>query len=335
MKARISKDRPQLRQPDGIPGLPPPQKTVWTGTGGTLLLIHAILAMLAVLLRRAWPPFDSLVGAATLNAYVVGGLIMQGGLILLPTLLVMMTNPVPPAELLGGKARAGSLILAFTAGIPAAVVFLGLNNLVVYGLVKSGIRLPAAIAAFDAGGNLFDRPLPVLLLILLVSVLIPALIEELMFRGVIMASLMSGGATASAMIWQAAAFAVFHGDPLFLLPPFLAGLLLALIRRSSDSLLPAILAHLSLNLSLLALAPLLPKLTAEYLASSGAQPLSLLYASLIAAFVAAVALVPLLVLIASQPVKQPAHIRLHLWPADWKFALAFLLLIATIVVEFN
>jgi len=335
MKSRISKHEPLLRQPDGVPGLPGPDSPSWTGLGGTLLLIHAILAMTAVLLRRSWPPFDGLVGDSTLNAYVLSGLIMQGGLIFLPTLLIIITRRVSSGDILGGKAKAGSLILSLTAGIPAAVVFQGLNNLLIYGLVRSGIRLPAASAAFDAGSSLFSRPLPVLLLIIMISVLIPSLVEELMFRGVILASLTSGGATASAIILQAAAFAVFHGEPLFILPPFLAALLLALIRRNSDSLLPAILMHISLNFSLLALAPLLPTLTVDYLSTGGNESLSLLYASLIAAFVAAVALVPLIVLITSQPARRPAHARLHFWPADWKFALAFLLLIATMIVEFN
>lgn len=335
MRTQTSTSKPLLRQPDGIPGLPPAGNPPWTGLGGTLLLLHSILALLAVLLRRAWPPFDMFVGAATLNAYVISSLIMQGGLILIPTVLIIWFGRIKPDEISGSKARAGSLILALTAGIPAAVVFQGLNNLLIYALVKSGIRLPAATAAFADNSNLLAKPLPVLLLIVLASVIIPALIEELMFRGVILASLSSGGATLSAILLQAFAFALFHGDPLFLLPPFLAGWLLALVRRSSLSLLPSILMHLSLNLSLLALAPLLPTLTAEYVSAASSESFSLLYASLIAAFVAAVALVPLIVLITSQSPRQARPPRWQIWPADWKFALAILILVATMVVEFN
>jgi len=335
MRTRRLTVKPLLRQPDGIPGLPPAGSPPWTGPAGTLLLLHSVLALLAVLLRRAWLPFDALVGAATVNAYVISSLIMQGGMIFIPTILIIWFGRIQPSEISGGKARAGSLILALTAGIPAAVVFQGLNNLLIYALVKSGIRLPASSTAFDDSSNLLAKPLPVLLLIVLVSVIIPALVEELMFRGVILASLSSGGATISAVLLQAAAFALFHGDPLFLLPPFLAGWLLALVRRSSLSLLPAILMHLSLNLSLLALAPLLPTLTAEYASAASSGSFSLLYASLIAAFVAAVALIPLIVLITSQTPRQTRQARWQIWPADWKFALAILILVATMVVEFN
>lgn len=325
-----------VRQPEGIPGLPGPDAGSWNGIAGTLLLIHAALALLAVLLQRAWPLFRQLVSSESLSSYVTGSLIMQGGLIFLPTVLVIVTGRLPASSLLGGKARSGSLILAFTAGIPAAVVFQGMNNLLIYALAKSGVQLPVSVPVYDAtGGDLFGRPLPVILVVVLISAIIPGLVEELMFRGVILASLSSAGAAASAVIWQAAAFALFHGDPLFILPPLFAGLLLAHIRRCSDSLLPAMLAHISLNFSLMALAPLLPQLTAEYLTGSSSEASSLLYASLIAAFVSAVALVPLIVLIGHLQGRRPEHGRLHFWPGDWKFVLAFAVLIVTMIIEFN
>lgn len=321
--------------PSGIPGLPQPAGRAWQGVAGTLLLLHAALALAVVLLRRSWPALNRLVSGSTLQSFALGGILMQGALILLPTILVITAGKLPATSLLGGKARAGSLILAFTAGIPAAVVFQGMNNLLVYFLIKSGISLPQpALASLVSGTDLFQRPWPAIVMITLVSVVMPGLIEELMFRGVILASFSSAGATASAVFWQAAAFAVFHSDPLFLLPPFLAGLLLALIRRRSDSLLPAILAHMSLNFSLLAIGPLLPRLTSQYLVHGSGQANSLLYASLIAACVAAVAFVPLLILISHLQVRRPEpDRRLHIWPADWKFGLAFAVLIATMMVE--
>ena len=327
---------PQIRQPGGVSGLPEPAVQPCTGAAGLLLLAHAGLTLAVVLLQRCWPQLDRLVGGHTLQAMVLGGVLMQGGLILLPTVLTILACRLPTLGVTGGKPRSGSLILAFMIGIPAAVLFQGLNNLLIYGLGKGGVALPAptSTTGFDSG-SIFRLSWPVLALVLLTSVVMPGLIEELMFRGVILSALRSGGAVLSAIVWQAAAFALFHADPLFLLPPFLAGLMLAAIRVSSDSLLPAMLAHMSLNFSLLAISPLLPRLTAQYLLSGGSQANSLLYASLIAACVAAVAFVPLLVLIRHQPAQpQESAARLHFWPADWKFALAFLVQIATIILEY-
>jgi membrane protease YdiL (CAAX protease family) len=337
MRIRQSAEKPLLRQLAGVNGLPDPIVRPWPGLAGTLLLVHALLALLAVLLRLAWPPLQQLVGDGTLFAFVISGVLMQGVLILLPTVLVILGGHIPTASLLGGKPRAGSVILAVTAGIPAAVVFQGMNNLLIYGLVKSGIHLPEPSASgVAAGDNLFSQSWPIIVLVLLISVIMPGLIEELMFRGVILSAFSSTGAGAAAILWQAAAFAVFHAEPLFLLPPFLAGLMLATIRLRSDSLLPAILAHMSLNLSMLVLAPLLPQLTAGYLTASAGAANSLLYASLIAACVAAVALVPLLVLISHLQTRRPEHgRRLGIWPADWKFGLAFIVLLVTMVIEYS
>lgn len=332
---RRQAEHPAVRSPSGIPGLAGPDGRSLAGVAGTLLLLHAALVILFTLLRRSWPAFNALVGANTAQAYVIGAIFMQGLLILAPTVLVILAGRIPTADLVGTRPRAGSLVLAATAGVPAAVVFQGLNNLLIYILVRSGVSLPEPAAASGlAGDNLFDRPWMVIALVILISVVMPGLIEELMFRGVVLSSLRSAGAAASAIFWQAAAFAVFHGDPLFILPPFLAGLMLAGIRQRSESLFPAMAAHMSLNLSLLAVTPLLPRLTVKLLAEGSSQANSLLYASLIAACVAAVALVPLLILISHlQAAPEKHRTRLHVWPADWKFALAFAALIAIMILD--
>ncbi len=335
MKKNRDMQRPRLRQPANVPGLPEPLPDRWPGPAGTLLLIHALLALAAVLLRRIWPLLDNLVSGNTVKAFVFGGLLMQGGLILLPTILVIAAGRLSAEDVVGSRPKAGSLILAATIGVPAAVVFQGLNNLLIYTLIKSGVDLPLAHASSSlVNGSILDKPLLVAGLIIAISVVLPALVEELMFRGVILSALMSTGAGVSAIIFQAIAFALFHNDPLFILPPFLAGLMLAMIRRSSQSLLPSILAHLSLNLSLLAIAPLLPQLTTEYIMATGSGTESLFYASLIAACVAAVALVPLLVIAGHGDANKARRSRRPvIWPADWKFTLAFLVLLATMVIE--
>jgi hypothetical protein len=229
------------------------------------------------------------------------------------------------------------MVLGLTVGVPAAVVFQGFNNLLVYVLIQSKIALPEpASQAGPLDRDFLQQPLPLIILVILVSVIMPGLVEELMFRGVILSSLASTGAVASAVIWQALAFAIFHADPMFLLPPFFAGLLLASIRKNSDSLWPAMMAHMSLNLTLLAINPLLPRLTSQYLAGASGNANSLLYASLIAACIAAVALIPLMILINHrQPhVAHPGR-KIHFFPADWKFALAILILLATMILENN
>lgn len=325
-----SNAQPGIRQPASVPGLPAPAAAAYLKTAGFLLLLHGGLSILLRLVLDKIPVFSDLFSGNTLRSFVLSGTLTQLVLVLLPTVIMLMVVRPPASDLVGGRAKAGSLILATTVGIPAAVVFQGLNNLLIFALARAGIRIniPMSSSSFSFSGDLLlSQPWTVWLVVLLLAVVLPGLTEELMFRGLLQGALRSGCRPAAAIIWQALAFAVFHADPLFLLPPFLAGALLGYIRHKSESLLPSVLAHMTLNFSLLAIRPLLPHLTSQYISSSASQAQSLLYASLIAAFVAAVAFIPLLVLIGHrQPDDQFQSGSGRRWLPGWIFFAALLLL---------
>ncbi|MDW7655865.1 MAG: type II CAAX endopeptidase family protein [Bacillota bacterium] len=333
MKIKRKSPAPAVRIPTGVPGIKQPPRPAYRGAAGTLLLCHTGLSLGVIFLGRYWQPLQQLLSGSNMQSFVFGALLMQGLLIFMPTVIIIGLYRIPAENIAGSRASPGSLFLAIAAGIPAAVVLQGLNNLLIYALIRSGISLSTAAATpVISATELLKRPWPTIGLVLLTVVVIPAIVEELFFRGVLFASLQSHGAVTAAIIWQAIAFALFHANAFFLLPPFLAGLLLAHIRRHCGRLWPAILTHLSLNLSSLALAPLLPSLTQSVLQDQSQQANSLLYASLIAACIAAVALIPILVLIGNIKVVRLPERRLSLFPGDWKFALAILLQIATIVL---
>lgn len=305
-------------------------------TAGLLLIVHTTLTLILQLAAMSIPALAAWLGSDTLLGLVSRTVLMQGSLILLPTLAFIVLQKIPAEAVTGGRSRPSSLMLAAVIGIPAAVVFQGLNNLILYFLVRFGWELPKLNAAADRySSGLWQQPVQAILVIILIRVLAPAVIEELMFRGVVQGSLMVRGATGSAIFWQAVAFALFHNDPLFILPPLLAGWLLGYLRQNGESILPGMVAHTSLNLTLLAISPLLPRLTAQYLKISTQTSLSLFYASLIATFVAAVALVPLLALVSHlKPANEAESPKLVLFPGDVKFALALLMLIATMMVTY-
>jgi membrane protease YdiL (CAAX protease family) len=333
MKSKPKSSSPSVRIPTGVPGIKQPPQPAYRGAAGTLLLCHTGLNLAVIYLSRIWQPLRELLTGSSLRSLVFGTILMQGLLIFIPAIVMIGLYRIPAEDVTGSKASPGSLFLAIAAGIPAAVVLQGLNNLLIYALVRSGISLPAATAApLISAAELLKRPWPMIALVLLTVVAIPAIVEELFFRGVLFASLQSRGAITAAIIWQAIAFSLFHANAMFLLPPLLAGMLLAHIRRHCGRLWPAILTHLSLNLSSLALAPLLPGLTQSILQDQSQQANSLLYASLIAACIAAVALIPILILIGNIKVMRPPDRRLSFFPGDWKFALAILLQIVTIIL---
>jgi len=297
------------------------------GTAGTLLLLHSLLS---VLLQIAWvsmPEGFAGISKAGLNGYVVSAILMQGICILLPALFVMFWFDMPVNTSVGiSKSTPGGLLMSVTIGIPAAVVFIGLNNGFIYWISQMGIVLPSApLPSWTA----YQGP-RAFILVVMVSVLLPGIIEELMFRGVIQGSMESEGGQFSAIFLQAFAFAVFHADPLFLLAPFLAGMLLGFVRQKTGSIYSSILTHASLNLTILVMRPILPRITSEYF--TGAPSLQVLYSSLLAAAIAAVALIPMVLVFSTLSKTAPrASRKLVFFPVDWKFILACLVLISTLL----
>jgi len=300
---------------------------------GSVLLAHALLVVAFSVAASGLPMLRQLFDNSTFKGAVANVLLNQGAFVLLPTLLMIWLHQVPAISVTGAQARPGSLILAILAGVPAAVVFSGLNNLLLFSLVPTGF-IPAAdqLAAFDI--QAFERSVPELLLIALVSILLPAIGEELMFRGLLQGSLLLRASEGLTILFQAVAFMLYHGNPAFLLPPLLAGLLLGLVRSRSGSLLPAIGAHLSLNASLTLIHTYLPRFTSQLIDPGTLPGRSLLYASLIATCLAAVALVPLVVLIAGSPPDNWRAKSRRRFPVDLKFMLATLLMLVTIFFEY-
>jgi membrane protease YdiL (CAAX protease family) len=337
---RVSSQK--LRSPEnvnGLRGIKGSTAQSFAGAAGMLIIIHALLYGFFRLLSKNNVGFSALIAGKSINSFIVGGVLTQGIMIFLPMIFVIRFYKMPAVSISGEKSQAGGLLLGFMAGIPAAVVFQGLNNLLIYLLVKAGWQLPTATTPYNFDTSLvWNSVWQVKLVIIIVSAIIPALVEELMFRGVIQGSLSARGSAGAVIFWQAIAFMLFHNDPLFLLPPFLSGLLLGLLRYKSKSIIPAVLCHLSMNLSLLALAPFLPRLTQSMLEISTQTTESLLYASLIASCIAAVALVPMVILISglshSRYQKATDTGKPGLLTIDLMFALAIMVLLVTIILSY-
>jgi membrane protease YdiL (CAAX protease family) len=302
------------------------------GAPGTALLLHALLS---ILLQFGWYLLpDGMWGIDKhgLTGYVLAIVAMQGLCILLPSLLAIGLHGLPGSLVVGrGPAGPATMLLSITLGVPAAVMLLSLNNAAVYLIARSGLALPLPILPVEYSA----KGLPVLLLVALASGLLPALLEELMFRGVMQSSMMAVGGRLSAVWLTAVSFAVFHSNPLFLVAPLGAGFILGYLRLHTDSLYPCIAAHLSLNLTILLIQPLLPQLSASYLARYALTAEPVLYASLAAFFLSAAVTIPLTLLLgAPGRHRKNTRSRTIAYPADGKYLLATLLLVATIVVVY-
>lgn len=100
--------------------------------------------------------------------------------------------------------------------------------------------------AFGFSGSLPSMPLtndlPVLLLYGVDVVVIPPLVEEAMFRGVVLQSLRRYG-DGFAVVFSAVLFGLYHGNFIQMVFAFFCGLALGFSVIRTDSLLPAILIH--------------------------------------------------------------------------------------------
>ncbi|MHB1484939.1 MAG: CPBP family intramembrane glutamic endopeptidase [Saccharofermentanales bacterium] len=308
----------------------PPSEYSLRGAAGLVLLLHAILSILFQIGWVSMPEGLFGISKSGMAGYVIAAIIMQGICILFPTLYVIFRFRIPPDTVLGiSGSTPVRLFMAVIIGIPAAFVFTGLNNGFIYLLSRMDIILPSSKLPEL---TVYQGPVS-FALILMVSVLLPGIIEELMFRGVIQGSMEREGGRISVIIFQAFAFSVFHADPLFILSPFLAGLLLGYLRQKTGSIFPGILAHISLNLTMMVMQPLLPRITSDYFTMTAS--LQTLYSSLLAACVAAVALIPMLLIFSSLPGKQKnSGSKRVIFPFEWKFILGCLVLISALLFSY-
>ena len=95
-----------------------------------------------------------------------------------------------------------------------------------------------------------------LLLYFLAFALVPAICEEIAFRGFVLHGLHHGFRPRNAVLMSSFFFALFHLNVFLFLPTFLLGVVLGLLTVRSRSLFPAIVFHLLHNSVLIALIPL-------------------------------------------------------------------------------
>jgi membrane protease YdiL (CAAX protease family) len=128
-----------------------------------------------------------------------------------------------------------------TAALVAiSFVFVGVASVYFWALQRLGVPVEPATATFTRAGW------PLWTMILLISVM-PAVFEELAFRGVIQSSLERVFNARDAWLIQAALFSVLHLSPLVFPSHFLMGLCFGYMRRLSRSVYPGMLLHAAWN----------------------------------------------------------------------------------------
>jgi membrane protease YdiL (CAAX protease family) len=186
---------------------------------------------------------------AAWSAHGLGGTVLAELIcVLVPAALVMWLRRVPPGLL--GIARRPPW-LAILGGLMAGA---GAFYLVAAGVEPWLERVwptPAALRetlqrmVIPASGA---RPIVVDLLAL---ALVPAVAEELLFRGILWGALQRRLGVAATLLATSVIFGLYHGSIHRFVPAMLGGLLLGSVRASSGALLPAIAFHFANNAGVL------------------------------------------------------------------------------------
>ncbi len=201
-------------------------------TPGNALLFSAVLL---VLTYYGSALFERRAGVAVL---ILGS---QLGLFLLPSLLWCRLFRAPLGETLQlrwptARGWAATVLLAAGGWSVGAVVW------------EQLLRFPGARAYSDWLGELLGKQGQLGLgTALLLVALLPAVAEEVTFRGVVLAGLRRSGSRWLAVVGSALVFGLFHINPYHVVAASVMGLLLGWVALESGSILPGMLIHLVNN----------------------------------------------------------------------------------------
>lgn len=305
---------------------------------GCLILIATIIA---IVINIVWAkvPVESL----NLSRYTLNGVFFKDLLnyllaMLIPSAIVFKRFSLKQEEIFG-KTKQNSIAFILTAlmGIPLALAITGLHNLTIFLLGKVGVSV-----TFKNHFAINESPSILgFTLMLLVLVLIPAILEEFMFRGVLQTSLKNQERLNLSMLLTATASSLFFKNIMFVIVYLGIALVLSYVKEASDSLLISTVLHISILTSLLVMQYFLPLFTSAIDLKS-IDGRSKFYISLILAVVAIVLLIPIFKASFSayadsridkeiEEINSDDSIELQdeMSLVDWKFVLAMLLLLTS------
>lgn len=165
--------------------------------------------------------------------------------LLVPALFFAYWYRLPDKRILGTYPGMGAFLFSFLIGIPASVIAVSVHNLLTRFYVLNGISFAAPAFSFVTGDTSDESRI----LIYGVVFLIPILVQEVFFRGLLFSVWPRPQGTLVKIVLGALLFALFMQYPEEFFLFFVLGLLLGYIRHATDNLLCPILAQISMVLT--------------------------------------------------------------------------------------
>lgn len=196
-----------------------------------LLLVFVAVPVAQLLMYPVFGPGD-----------LVGLVVLELFLLWLAALALRLRRSVPEDVLLFNATPLQALWLTLPAAVGAALIVAEVDHLLAAGLRALSWAPPLAIEHVLTQLQLVDD-LPSLLGVSLGVVLVPAVCEEVFFRGFVFTGLRYHHGPATAIVGSALLFAAAHMNPWQFPALFLLGLFLAALVHWTHSVWPAVIGH--------------------------------------------------------------------------------------------
>ncbi|MBN1775128.1 MAG: CPBP family intramembrane metalloprotease [Clostridiales bacterium] len=268
------------------PYLPIPEKPTVGFVFGTCALAEVVLILLWQFIPQSvlvWSK-TSLIGFSIIT---VCRLMVS---LLLPLVFFISRYSMEDRRVYGINPGFGAIIHSILAGFPAMLLFVAIHNLSARFIILRGIPVPRPAIYC----TLLDGSKEATALFFIIGAVLPILLEELFFRGLLNAVLPVSLHNARGYIWIAFLFAVYMLNPVDFIAFFLLGILLGFIRHNLDNVFCCILTRLSIVGSYLLFRSLMPYLDTSVIRTEADIDPTVLYIALTALIMGTLILIPIL-----------------------------------------
>ena len=249
-------------------------------TVGNVVLFCAVFSTAVTLLWKYLPDSALPFAKTSLIGFALVMLLRIFLSLLLPVLFFAFRYKLEDVRILGRNPGLGAILLSVLIGCPLSLILVSIHNLIVRLFIARGIAL--TFPAFFYVSS--DTSLESRLLALFAAFLIPVLLQELFFRGLLFSVWPGSAARPLRILLSGFLFALFMQNPIDFIPLLLLGIVLAYVRQSTDNFLCPVLTQISMLLTYYLFSKLLPY--TDYFSATVTND-----TSLVSVYVAAAALV--------------------------------------------
>lgn len=266
-----------------------PERTLKKAAGYAMLTAAALSALVQFIWTKL-PLFGWGVTPGSLANYTAANIAILLFAVLVPLIVFLEFWQIDSKYLLGGG-RTGKTSLMLTAimGAVSALGLRSLHNIVMFILSKIGLQVPEGIipVLYNGKGGLST------LIQILLSALIPAILTEVFFRGLIQSGLAAKANERYALFFTVVLSGLFIYRSLFWIVPCGLSLISGQLRKLYASLKPSIIYYLSAGTVLALLQNVLPRFTRRSVQTYAVTGRTLFYASIVVLIICVICINPL------------------------------------------